>query len=216
MAKAQLRALPHVLITLGMLGTAAPGKAQEAAAVDASLAKKPGSSWVKLCDKTKPDGTAKPRDVCIVHHERIDPETGAVVISVALRRIAGDEKQRFMVTVPLGMAVRPGMQARFDNGATVVKLNYAFCLPSGCTAEADATPELIQQLTAGGSFEVAAINALSDQIGFDVPLAGFQQTLDGPPVDAKVFRDRRNKMIAAIVKKHLAKLRAGDKAAPAE
>lgn len=189
------------------------GLAQDAPAADAAPPKKSISSWVKLCDKVKAAEGKNPQNICIVHHERLDPNSGAVVISAALRKIEGQEKQRFMVTVPLGMALSPGMQIKIDGDSAIIPLNYTFCLPNGCTAETEASPALVERLSGGKSIEVATINALGEQIGFEVPLTGFKQTLDGPPIDGIIFQKKRKAYIEGILKKVRAKAAAQGSAA---
>ena len=186
-----------VFLTSGI----SPCLAQDAPAADAAPAKKPISSWVKLCDKVKAAEGKSTQNICIVHHERLDPNSGAVVISAALRKIEGQEKQRFMVTVPLGMALSPGMQIKIDGDSAFIPLKFTFCLPNGCTAETEASPTLVEKLSGGKTIEVATINALGEQIGFEVPLTGFKQTLEGAPIDGPKFQKKRKAYIESILKK---------------
>src|SRR5262249_60794025 len=134
------------------------------------------SSWVKLCEKANAvtkgmDGKDWKKEVnsCLTHYERLD-EKGNVLVSAALRVVEGQEKQHFMVMVPLGMLIKPGMHAmiypkdvwerietnRGINGRNEEELRsltlaYTLCHPAGCTAEVEATPELLASLkTSGG------------------------------------------------------------------
>ena len=75
------------------------------------------STWVKVCEKANAvtkdkDGkdVKKEVNICLTHHERLD-EKGNVLLSAALRQIEGQDKQHFMVMVPLGMLIKPGMHA---------------------------------------------------------------------------------------------------------
>ena len=78
----------------------------------------PQSAWVKLCEKatatqkTK-DGKDEKKDlnICLTHHERLDGNSGMVLVSAAVRQVEGQDKQAFMVMVPLGMMLQPGMRA---------------------------------------------------------------------------------------------------------
>ena len=76
------------------------------------------TAWVKLCEKATAqvkdkDGKEEKKDlnICLTHHERLDGNTGMVLVSAALRQIEGQDKQHFMVMVPLGMLIQPGMRA---------------------------------------------------------------------------------------------------------
>src|SRR5262245_15519192 len=61
--------------------------------------KKP-SAWIKLCEMRSP-----PKDVgvCMTLHERADGQTGEVLISAALRRTEGEDKEYFTVMLPRGL-----------------------------------------------------------------------------------------------------------------
>jgi invasion protein IalB len=76
------------------------------------------SAWVKLCEKAQvpkkgADGkeVVEEKNICLVHHEKIDGNTGMVIVSAALRNVEGTDKQHLMVMVPLGMAIPPGIRA---------------------------------------------------------------------------------------------------------
>ena len=76
------------------------------------------SAWVKLCEKAplvKKDKDGKDvkeeKNLCLTHHERLDGNTGMVLVSAAIRQIEGQEKQSLMIMVPLGMAIPPGVRA---------------------------------------------------------------------------------------------------------
>ena len=66
------------------------------------------------------DGVTKDKDgkeekkelnICLTHHERLDGNTGMVLVSAAVRQVEGQDKQHFMVMVPLGMMLQAGMRA---------------------------------------------------------------------------------------------------------
>jgi invasion protein IalB len=94
-----------------------PAAAKKGAAKDKG-AKGPQSAWVKLCEKAtavnkQKDGkeVKKDVDICLTHHERLDGNTGMVLVSAAVRQVSGQDKQALMVMVPLGMLLQPGMRA---------------------------------------------------------------------------------------------------------
>ncbi len=182
------------LLAGGMLVTAQPAGAQEAAPAAGDEKK---SAWVKLCEKA-PVSKTEQKEVCITHHERLDPNNGLPIISAAVRTVEGSDKKRFLITVPLGMAVPPGMQAKIDDMKDPIKLSYTFCLPNGCTAETEASPEIMEKMASGKTLLVAAINAVGEQIGFQVPLQGFKGTFDGKPVDTAKFANARKNLLLRI------------------
>lgn len=199
---------------------AAPAaKAGDAKAGDAKAEKQ--SAWVKLCEKatfSKKDKDGKDvkdeKNICLTHHERLDGNTGLVLVSAALRQVDGSDKQAMMIMVPLGMALPPGVRAaiytkeQWDKAAKNEKidektlkpfdLKYTLCHSAGCTAEIEATPEIIEQMKTGGGLMVLALNAAAQPIGFPVPLNGFAEAYAGKPIDNKEYVKARGELMKQI------------------
>lgn len=177
--------------------------------------------WVKLCEKapvlTKDkDGkdVKAEKGICLTHHERLDGNTGMVLVSAAVRQVEGIEKQHLMVMVPLGMAIQPGLRATIynkdlwekaqknekvdDAKLTPVKLNFSLCHPAGCTAELELTKELMDQMRVNAGMMIFSINANGQVIAFPVPLAGFGKALDGAPVDNEKYTTERRRLMKEI------------------
>lgn len=211
---------------------AAPaGKAAPQAAPQQAAAAPQGDPvmWVKLCEKapliTKDkDGKDQRADksICLTHHERLDGNTGMVLVSAAIRQIEGVDKQHLMIMVPLGMAVQPGLRASVynkelwekaqknekvdDAKLSPIKLNFSLCHPAGCTAELETTKEIMDQLRAGAGLMVFAINANGQVIAFPVPLSGFATAVDGPPADNKAYTEERRRLMEELAKRQQAQL----------
>jgi invasion protein IalB len=201
--------------------TAAPAKAaapkagatvggpEAAAAADGNK-----SAWVKLCERAplvKKDAEGKEvkeeKNLCLTHHERLDGNTGMVLVSAAIREVEGQDKKSLMVMVPLGMAIPPGIRAAVytkDQWGAVskklkpVELKFSLCHPAGCTAETEATAEIIEQMKSGGGMMVVAMNANAQPIGFPVPLDGFADAYAGAPIDNKAYADARSQLMKQI------------------
>lgn len=179
------------------------------------------SAWVKLCETAKvqsrgADGkvSAESKDICLTHHERLDGNTGMVIVSAAIREVSGQDKKSLMIMVPLGMALQPGVRAAVytaeqwkmaqenkkvdEKELNPIRLKYSLCHPAGCTAEIVATPEMVDSLKKGGGLMVLAINAGGQPIGFPVPLTGFTNAHEGKPVDNKLYARERGKLMAQI------------------
>jgi invasion protein IalB len=156
------------------------------------------SAWVKLCEKapslTEPK---KEMNVCLTHHERLDGNTGMVLVSAAIRQVEGTDKEALMVMVPLGMALPPGVQVKVDEKEPV-KLQFTLCHAAGCTAEGEATKAVIDQMKTGKQVVVAAINLAGKAIGFPVPLTGFDKAYAGAPVDNEKYKEARKRLMSAI------------------
>lgn len=192
---------------------AAPGAKAAAAA--------PQSAWVKLCEKAPiekkgPDGkdVKEEKSLCLTHHERLDGNTGMVLVSAAIREVEGSDKKSLMIMVPLGMAIPPGIRAAIytkeqwaaasknekidEKALKPIELRYALCHPAGCTAETEATPEILAQMAKGGGLMVLAMNASAQPIGFPVPLDGYNEAAAGPPVDNKKYAEARSTLMQQI------------------
>lgn len=185
------------------------------------------TAWVKLCEKATAqvkgkDGKDEKKDlnICLTHHERLDGNTGMVLVSAALRQIDGQDKQHFMVMVPLGMLIQPGMRATVfpknlwekvqkneklekteEAKLKGLQLSYTLCHAAGCTAEMDATPELLTDLKNNGGIMVFAIAASGAPIAFPVPLAGFEQALAGQPIDTQKYGEARKALMMQIAQR---------------
>jgi len=79
-----------------------------------------------------------------------------------------------------------------------VEIDYAICHPAGCTAEIEASNEIIEQMKTGGGLIVIAINAAGQPIAFPVPLNGFQASYTGQPVDNQAYAKARNELMQQI------------------
>jgi invasion protein IalB len=199
-------------------------KAEPAKGKAAEAAGKPQSAWVKLCEKAPimskdKDGKdlREDKNVCLTHHERLDGNTGMVLVSAAIRQIEGADKNHLMVMVPLGMAIHPGLRATVysqelweqaqknqkvdDSKLDPVKLAYALCHPAGCTAEVEAGKDIVTKMKTGGGLMIMAINAQGQVIAFPVPLTGFGEAFDGQPIDNQKYSEARKTLMAQIAQR---------------
>lgn len=219
-------------LVLGFAGAAlaqdkAPADKAAAAPAKAEGEAKNKSAWVKLCEKAPivkkgEDGkeAKDEKDICLTHHERLDGNSGMVLVSAAIREVEGNEKKHLMVMVPLGMALPPGLRAAVytkDQWAKITKnekvddkelkpvdLKYSLCHPSGCTAEIEADAGIIDQMKAGGGLMVVAMNAAAQPIGFPVPLDGFTEAFAGKPVDNAEYKKARGQLMKQIAERQKA------------
>jgi len=197
--------------------------AQQKKAADkkAPAAEATQSAWVKLCEKAPvlvkgKDGNEEraEKSICLTHHERLDGNTGMVLVSAAIRKVEGQDKEHLMVMVPLGMAIQPGLRGKIydkamwdaaqknekvdDSKLEAIKLNFSLCHPAGCTAEIDMSPDLLGKMKAGAGMMVFSINANGQVIGFPVPLTGFDAALTGAPIDNVKYSEARKALMQQI------------------
>ena len=183
--------------------------------------------WVKLCEKAPviakdKDGkeAQMEKSICLTHHERLDGNTGMVMVSAAIRQVEGQEKQHLMIMVPLGMALQAGVRTTIypkdlwekatkgekidESKIQPIKLNFSLCHPAGCTAEIDLTKEIVDQLRVGGGMMVLAINGNGQVVPFPVPLSGFVKALDGQPADNTEYLKQRRIVMGELEKRRQA------------
>jgi invasion protein IalB len=168
-------------------------------------------AWVKLCMKS--DQTQN-KEICLINHEGLEPNTGMVLIAAAVRKVEGEEKLQLLVRVPTAYAlVMPaGVQIKIDESQPI-QLQYAICFPTSCQVQLELTNELLEQMRKGKQMVVAAMNIQQKTMGFPVPLTGFAKAYEGPPVDSVKYEESR-KQLMEMFRKRQADLAA--KAAQAE
>ena len=204
-----------LILTIGSLGLPANVAAQQPAAKKAAPAASaasagPKNPWVKICEKTPvgtmyKDGKEEKRysNYCLTQHERIDGNSGLAVMSAALRQMDGEAKQFLMVMVPLGVKLQAGIRAALypkdlwepaqknekidETKLKGVQLDYTLCHVAGCTAQVEATPELINDLKTFGGIAFFSVNGAGEVTSFPVPLAGFERAYAGSGVEAAQY-----------------------------
>ena len=118
--------------TLAVAQTTVPKRAPTAAAAaPAAPGVGPaaeGAAWVKLCLKN--EQTAN-KQLCVVNHEGLDPNTGMVLVAAEVRSIEGEDKQYLLVRLPTAysLVILAGVQIKIDDGEPM-SLQYAVCFPT--------------------------------------------------------------------------------------
>ena len=213
-----LRLVAGVTVAAAMMSVSGFGaQAQKAKAKEAA----PQSAWVKLCEKAKLVKTDKAgkttpveKSICLTHHERLDGNTGMVIISAAIRVVEGQDKPNLMIMVPLGMALPAGVKAAVynneqwerarkkekvdDKELKPISLKYTLCHPAGCTAEIPIPDGLLGSMEKGGGLMVLALNAGGRPVAFPVPLTGFATAHKGKPIDSQKYGEARAKLMQQI------------------
>ena len=181
-------------------------------------------AWIKICEKVKlkevpkkgedekkaKEAKAVEKNICMTHHESLSARTGQPIVSAAVRKVEGQEKQRFLVTIPLGMALPAGVHIKVDENEPM-KFKYSFCHVGGCVAETILSEALMKQMRAGSKMIVAAIGISGKPVGFPVPLSGFAKAYDGKPIDSKKYAEARKVMMKEIRRKQIERATAAKK-----
>ena len=154
------------------------------------------SPWTKFCLTGQEAGGKK---VCFTGKDaRI--ESGMLVASAVLIEPEGQPKKVFRVTVPLGMALANGTRVLIDQNQPLTA-PFGFCVPAGCMADYDITPETIANLKKGKGLYIQAIKVDGQPLTVPLPLGDFAKAYDGPPTDPKVFKEQQDKLQQELQKR---------------
>jgi invasion protein IalB len=137
------------------------------------------SPWTKFCGK---DNNAQAKEVCLTVKE------------------AGEEKKLFRITLPLGMQLPQGTRMLLDKEQPL-QGRYIVCLPNGCMADFDVTPDFVTKLKKGQQLVLQGINLPGQAASYMLPLADFAKANEGPATDPKKFEEDQKKLQEELQKK---------------
>ena len=151
------------------------------------------TAWVKLCMKTE---QTQNKQVCLINHEGLEPNTGMVLVAAAVRTIEGDPKQHLLVRLPTAysLIIPAGVQIKIDDQQPL-SLQFAVCFPTSCQVQTELTQEMFDKMRKGKQMIVAAVNMQQKTMAFPVPLSGFSKAYDGAPVDNAQYEQARKAMM---------------------
>jgi invasion protein IalB len=153
------------------------------------------SPWTKFCGKDN----AQAKEVCLtVKEARL--ETGQFLAGAALIEQQGEEKKLFRITLPLGMQLPQGTRMLLDKEQPL-QGRYIVCLPNGCMADFDVTPDFVSKLKKGQQLVLQGINLPGQAASYQLPLADFAKANEGPPTDPKKFEEDQKKLQEELQKK---------------
>ena len=149
------------------------------------------SAWVKVCTRNEQN-----KQVCLVKYEALDPKTGGVLVSVAVRTRESEDKHDLLVNVPTAysLVMPAGVRIKIDTDEPA-SLQYTVCLPTNCQVQTELKTQLLERMRKGRLMLVGAIDAQQKAVTFRVPLNGFSKTLDGAPVDTAKYQETRARMM---------------------
>jgi len=174
-----------VLTLLALISSAAaqaPAPQQPAASSGAQTI---FSSWTKFCEKG-PQETDK--RVCFISQYG-QSDTGATAVVATLIEPEGNRKT-LLLTLPLGVQLKEGMRAVIDQGQPL-DARYSVCRSNGCTAEIEASGELISKLKAGKGLRVQGVDYAGYELSYALPLESFAKAYDGAPVTPQELEQQR-------------------------
>jgi invasion protein IalB len=116
-----------------------------------------------------------------------------VIVAAALIEQSGEAKKTLKITLPNHVKQERGISLAIDQAGPILR-PFDPCYPHGCSATYEAGPELVDQLKHGQTLAVTAVDSDNSAIHRILPLAGFAEAYDGPPVQPKLFEVQEGKL----------------------
>jgi invasion protein IalB len=175
-------------ITLGVASAVAQDT--QAPAADTPPTTEQPASAVEQPDWTKICGEVNGAQECHISRHRL-AATGQPLAQFMI--IERPEKKHLQITVPPVVLITEGINVTID-GAEQVRVSYVACVPSGCLAMGEITDEYIAKLKAGGTLVMTIVNPQGKPVNFDISLAGFTASYDGPGLDPQEAQARQQRL----------------------
>ena len=153
------------------------------------------SPWIKICEK--PSG-ATTQQVCFIRKDGLG-ESGMPVVAALLIEPVGENRRILRVTLPLGMQLASGTRIVVDQRQPI-NAPYIICTGVGCSADYEASDELIDKLKHGQGLVVEGINSQGQAVSVALPLADFGKAYDGPPTDPNLVAEQALKLVEQLGK----------------
>jgi invasion protein IalB len=140
--------------------------------------------WEKVC------GAVNEKQECHVSRKRLAATGQPIAQFLVIER---DDKKLLQVAVPPVALIQPGVQIKIDDGEpTGVK--YVVCTPGECLALGEINDDFIAKLKGGGNVVITMVNPQGRPVNFDISLAGFTATYDGPGIDPEEAQARQQRL----------------------
>ena len=111
--------------------------------------------------------------------------------------MTGQDKKAFVLAVPPGMLIQPGLRAKVDDGAET-QVPFGICLPNACYGELEVNADFIASLKKGGQLTITVMNAQAKPVSFPITLAGFTKAYDGEGLDPSAMAKRQEDLNKAL------------------
>ena len=131
--------------------------------------------WTVGCEKLP--GLSEER--CFIYQTVVNKENEQPVLQMAVGYLPIDENEdqpAALLTLPLGVALPPGVGFQIDEGK-LVRVKYERCLPTGCIAGFPLNDEMINQFKRGNKMEVRVHDGVR-AVAMPISLSGFTAGFD--------------------------------------
>jgi invasion protein IalB len=144
----------------------------------------PQPEWQKLC------GTVNEQRECHIGRKRLAATGQAIAQFLIIER--GDKKIVQIAVPPIAL-IQPGVRLQVDQNEPA-GLKYVVCTPGECLAMGEINAEFIAGLKKGTNLLITMINPQNKPVNFDISLAGFTASYDGPGIDPAQAQANQQKL----------------------
>ena len=123
--------------------------------------------WTLGCEK--PEGGGAER--CYIYQTVVENKNDQPVLQMAVGYLPNNNTPAAILTVPLGVALPPGMGITVDNGE-MVKFQFERCVPKGCVAGLPLDNKMINKFKRGAK-ALIVVHDGRKPISLPISLKGF-------------------------------------------
>ncbi|MCB1736114.1 MAG: invasion associated locus B family protein [Gammaproteobacteria bacterium] len=126
--------------------------------------------WTVACEEVGEEG--KKTQVCHLFQIFTAGEKKRPLLRVAVTYLPGEDSPYLVLTMPLGMALPPGVQLQIDDGEKQ-RIPVNTCLPDGCRAGGNMADAMIDALKKGSTLKISFADMNLKTATVPVSLSGF-------------------------------------------
>jgi len=152
--------------------------------------------WTKVCGKDQTAG----KEICYTTRDFGTQADQPPVLALAVYDVKGDDTKIIRMLVPVGLMLRPGFRFSVDKGP-LMEGGYEICFPNGCFGEAKVKAAVIDSMKKATTLSVTVKNQVNAEVNFNIPLANFGKSFDGPAIDPKVLEEQQKKLQEELQKR---------------
>jgi invasion protein IalB len=130
--------------------------------------------WTKKCEKD-----SSGLEICYIEQVASDKKTGQRIMLLKIGYVPSRTKEPIMiVTVPLGVAIKPGVAYFMDN-QQLVSLSLLVCEPDGCSTSGQPVPvDIVDMMRKGKTGEIRIMLLNREVVALPVSLKGITKALN--------------------------------------
>jgi len=128
--------------------------------------------WSKQC---APLPTGK--RACHIFHTVINKQNGEALLRAEVGAIPGKKQVLLLFTVPLGVALKPGLKFQVDS-SKAKRLDYDVCARDGCRAAKVMNAHLVRAMKRGARGKVIIMMLDGKVVALPLSLSGFTKAIN--------------------------------------